>query len=428
MILVVTLVLLTSTVVIAGAVAAVDASDDGGTEMTETTETESSIENETDDDGENGAEDEPAEFEVTNLETNSPITAGETVEVTIEVTNTGDESGETDVWFSLDEYRKDEASVALDAGESETVTLTYVSQRNDDGEWTLTAETPDDTTTETFEIRAPDRSQGGESSDVVASPSGGEVVTSSGVFEITDVDTNGPIKANETLSVTVEVANTGDVTTEKRVWFELDGATTNETTVEVRPGDSETVELTYDTEVDDHGLRNITALSPDDEAESTVEIEELVGAFEIVGIETNSPVEVGDTLTISVDVANVGDISDETEVWFQLDHHVMDQRTVEIAHNESETVELRFRNVDESLGEWNHSVATMDDNESFSVTTVEPETETETETAAATETPTETVTEAGTPEETASDGPGFGVAAAVAALLAAALLLGRRRI
>ncbi|TYL40433.1 hypothetical protein CV102_02340 [Natronococcus pandeyae] len=88
---------------------------------------------------------EPATFAVTILDAPDSVSVGEVLEVTAELTNVGDESGETIVQLDTDQQQDvDSRSVSLAPDDSEPVTLTYQPTQEDVGERTVTVSTDDD--------------------------------------------------------------------------------------------------------------------------------------------------------------------------------------------------------------------------------------------------------------------------------------------
>jgi uncharacterized repeat protein (TIGR01451 family) len=81
---------------------------------------------------------EPA-FVVSSLETNSPITIGDNLTVTVGVSNTDNGSGTATLAVEAGELGNNTVSVSLDSGESVTRTVTLSPGLNSDGEYNLTA-------------------------------------------------------------------------------------------------------------------------------------------------------------------------------------------------------------------------------------------------------------------------------------------------
>ena len=79
-------------------------------------------------------------FTVDLAETNSPVTPGETLTVTVEMTNAGNTSATETVTLDGGPLGSTETSVTLDGGESTEATLTLPTAGNNTGEYNLTAD------------------------------------------------------------------------------------------------------------------------------------------------------------------------------------------------------------------------------------------------------------------------------------------------
>jgi hypothetical protein len=82
-------------------------------------------------------------FDISILETNSPLAAGENLQVTVAVENTGDGDGTATVALDAGELGTDTTSVSLDSGESTSVNLSVTVGSDDAGEYDLTASAGD---------------------------------------------------------------------------------------------------------------------------------------------------------------------------------------------------------------------------------------------------------------------------------------------
>ncbi|WP_162524338.1 CARDB domain-containing protein [Halobellus captivus] len=309
-----------------------------------------------------------------------PVKAGETVEVTVTVLNSGNATGEKEVWFHLDQYYKDDAQLELAPGESETVTLTYVSKSENAKDWTLRVDTPDDRHEETVTIEKPaqhstTRSSGGGSD---GHPH----------FDIVDMTVEEPITAGDPLRMSATVENTGRDLGEKLVWFTVDGETVNETIIELPEGHSTTVTAEYNTSIEAAGEHLVTANTSDDVVRRSIEFNEPVRAFEVKTVDTSESIIAGEQLTVTATVENVGDIPATVPVRMTIDGHFIDEERVDVAPNESATVELQYRTNTWTTGEIDVTVGAENASVSRLVTVVEP-------------TPTETTERLTEPESTA---------------------------
>jgi len=365
--------------------------EDEGDDSEETTNDSEDAEN-----GDDEAAPQDAFFEIHNVETNSPIVEGETATVTVDMENTGETEATKDVWFKLDRWRKAETEVSLAAGENRTVELEWVSELGDDKEWDLTAATPDDSVVQQYTIR--DSSDDATDDDSSSSSS----TWTRTLFEIDDVETNAPINADETLTLTINVTNTGDRMTQKRVWFEFDDSVTNETQVILYPDETETVELSYDTDAEEFGSWNVTVHTPDDSETVPVDIAELRPEYLIESVEMNTPIEAGETVNVTANVTNAGNIAGNESIWFEIENQSIDRTTHELEINESSTVTLVYNSDRGAVGEWNASVRTETDRHNETVTLTEPETSESTESS---ETTTQSETDSAPASTSSSEEP-----------------------
>ncbi|WP_263019326.1 DUF7282 domain-containing protein [Natronobiforma cellulositropha] len=98
----------------------------------------------------------PAEFVIGDLETNAPVEAGETLEVTATVENVGEEDGTQALTLSLGDTVVDTDSLTLDPGESNVVSLSYQTGEADAGEYTATVSSANDSASVTVSITEPE--------------------------------------------------------------------------------------------------------------------------------------------------------------------------------------------------------------------------------------------------------------------------------
>ncbi|MDZ7689486.1 MAG: PKD domain-containing protein [Halobacteriales archaeon] len=90
----------------------------------------------------------PPNFAVSIDATNSPVTEGDTLEVTANVTNTGDEPDTQEVSLTdFDGVEQDSISVTLGSGEFNTITLNWSTSEGDNGTGDVTVSTENDTDT-----------------------------------------------------------------------------------------------------------------------------------------------------------------------------------------------------------------------------------------------------------------------------------------
>ncbi|MEF8851928.1 MAG: PQQ-binding-like beta-propeller repeat protein [Haloarculaceae archaeon] len=96
----------------------------------------------------------PASFQVAVTATNTPD-AGDPLEVTVELENTGDREGTKTVEVAVDGVDSQSTPLTLDAGESTTRSFSLTTESGDGGEYTLRVSTEDDTASRTVTVSAP---------------------------------------------------------------------------------------------------------------------------------------------------------------------------------------------------------------------------------------------------------------------------------
>ncbi|ELZ11632.1 periplasmic copper-binding protein [Halovivax asiaticus JCM 14624] len=190
-------------------------------------------------------------FDVAISETNAPVTAGENVTATVTVTNTGDMADAQAVWLTdtgFEDREQDLTQVALEPGESETVTLEWATEDDATGDHSVRATTPDATANATVEVR--EESDGGDidpspdpSLPSPSPPSDGTDRAELVVTEVSPSTTTVAVGDSVRLDWTVE--NRGDVAGERRIDVRVDGRTVAERSVELGAGESRTMNVTH---------------------------------------------------------------------------------------------------------------------------------------------------------------------------------------
>ncbi|MFB6296507.1 MAG: choice-of-anchor D domain-containing protein, partial [Halobacteriales archaeon] len=102
-----------------------------------------------------------ATFAVGVDSTNSPVTEGGTLDVTATIENTGDASGSQTVTLSVGGSQRDSTTVSLGPGDSTTVTLSWATGSGDDGDYTATVATDNDTASTGVTVEAESTDGGG---------------------------------------------------------------------------------------------------------------------------------------------------------------------------------------------------------------------------------------------------------------------------
>lgn len=136
--------------------------------------------------------------------------------------------------------------------------------------------------------------------------------------------------------------------------------------------------------------------------------------MEFSNTEVPSEVEPGEEITISATVANVGEVSGSSPVFYRFEDNIKERNAISLNTGEEETIEFSTTAPNDE-GEYEHSVATWSDERTFTLTVAAAESNTQS-------------ADSSDSSDDGSDGlPGFGVTTALVALLGAALVATRRR-
>ncbi|SEV82791.1 COG1361 family protein [Natrinema salifodinae] len=189
--------------------------------------------------------DERGHLQVTDLETNAPVTGGDRLEVTATLANTGDAPADREVELVVGDNPTtvDTRRVTVDAGATTTVSLGYETYpvRNDD-EFPVRVRTGDDSASRTVLVYGRDGDGNGDGND-------GDDGTGQASFAVSITGTNAPVAGGERLSVTATVENAGDAAGTHDV--ELVVGRTPEVvdaaSMSLAPGETTTVSLGYET-------------------------------------------------------------------------------------------------------------------------------------------------------------------------------------
>lgn len=96
-------------------------------------------------------------FDLTIVDTTSPISAGEQLDVTLNVTMTGKNVSETDVWFALGGSVRNRTNATLVRNETRSIELSWNDTDDHAGEWPLTAGVGDERAETTVRLDATDQ-------------------------------------------------------------------------------------------------------------------------------------------------------------------------------------------------------------------------------------------------------------------------------
>lgn len=276
--------------------------------------------------------------------TNTSIDEGE-VFLDYEVTNEGGVTGEQAVEFLVDDGVVDvHENVTLEPDENVTDTGSYEVGADDPPSVEFTVDTETDEAEETVELTP-------------------------ATVEVENLDSNAPVRTDETLVVNATVANVGDAPDETNVTLVLEGEDdelfANETTVQLDPASNETVRLSYEPSAQEAGEYEANVTTDHDAATLPVELEP-EPIFEVTSLAPESEVVEGDPLNVTVDLSNVGEADGTQTVALATSNETHQNLTVDsddasIDAGEEETVTLQTPTVEGDAPELALTVTTEDE-------------------------------------------------------------------
>ncbi len=287
-------------------------------------------------------------FAVSNLSTNEPVVGGERLQATATVENVGDQTGTHQVRLRLDADTKDATTVTLAPGERTSVLLSWATAESDAGNYTARVISPHSSESTGATVLAPEN------------------------FSVRIDDANDPVTEGDSLTVTATVENVGDLSGTQEVTLSADGTQQDSTNVTLSPGESTTVELTWETAVGDAGGPNVTVASASDSNSTPVTVQARAAFLTVEITDTNQPVNEGDTLEVLATVENTGGENATFEVELRTDNAPRDAATVSLGPGESRTVVLGWETGEGDAGNYTAQVITATTSDSTDVTVLGP--------------------------------------------------------
>ncbi|MCU4754267.1 hypothetical protein OB919_20170 [Halobacteria archaeon AArc-curdl1] len=290
---------------------------------------------------------EPAHVEITDIAGVDTHTAGYDLELEITVTNRGEKATAQPLELALgDRGAVDSTTVELDGGESTTVTLYTGTDETDVGEQEVMVHSGGETATTDVTIEAP------------------------AFFEIQDVEAPTEVEVGDTIEVTAQLQNTGDEAATQEISLDMAGQTISET-VSLEGGESATVTLAFETSEADIGDQEGTITSKNDTATTTVTVLE-PPFFDVQTVEAPNPVEAGDTLEVTAEIQNTGEVTDTQPVTFEVGGETVAETSLELTGGETTTVSVAYQTDEGDIGDTSVTVRSEDDETMASVRITEP--------------------------------------------------------
>ncbi|WP_249361431.1 hypothetical protein [Haloterrigena sp. H1] len=287
----------------------------------------------------------PATFNVSSLETNSPVEQGVPLEVDAEIENVGGENGTQNVSLAIDETTVNETEVSLEPGENQTASFTVDTDDLEPGEYPLSVATENETAETTITVEEP---------------------SEPATFGVSIDETNSPVIPGEPLAVEATLENVGDRAGTQDVEIAVDDTPGESTAVTLEPGGTQTVTLNYDTANLEPGEYSLTVSTENETAEETVIVEQ-PATFAVADVTAPETGQSGEEVTVSATLENVGDREGTQTVAYAIDEQVVDESSVTLASGE--TTEISFTS-QLPPGTSTHTIATDDDQASVTIEAV----------------------------------------------------------
>lgn len=275
---------------------------------------------------------EPApSFSVAIVDHSDVATEGEPIDLDVTVTNDGSASGTQDVTLAdFDGVQVDSSSTTLEPGESENLTLTWLTEAGDAGEGTLTVASENDSATTDTVVVEP-ASDGDDSTTDGSGDTGSDDTDDSG-----DTDGSGD---------TDEPGDTGDSggTSGGDVADDSDGADdggeTGGTGSDGTDGSDDSSDAAGEGDEGDTGADDET--DGGDGTDGADEAEDGDSALEVVDSSlSDTRVWIDEPVTVTVVVENTGDEPAERTLELEVDGDVERSETVSLEPGERETVTM----------------------------------------------------------------------------------------
>jgi len=296
----------------------------------------------------------PASFQVSVNSTTSPVVAGNTLNATVTVENTGVQTGTQTVTLATDGTQRDATAVTVDGGQSKTVTLSWATGAGGAGSYTATVESENDTDTTAVRV------------DATPTPK----------LEVSLDSTNAPVTEGETLEVTGTVENVGTAESDQDLILWIDGTNVDDDSMWLDSGESETTTLDWDTASGDAGTHNVTLSTKNDTESTDVTVQPVGGAspanFSVTVDSTNSPVTEGETLTVDATVENTGDQQGTQDVNLSVNGTERDSTSVTLDSDNNTSVSLNWSTGSGDAGSYSPTVESENGSDSTSVTVDAP--------------------------------------------------------
>jgi hypothetical protein len=262
------------------------------------------------------------DVEVAVDEVDEEVVAGEEVSVTATVTNTGEETADQSIAFTVDRAEVDVESVSLAPDESQEVSFSYGTTGDDVPEIGVAVASEDDIERRTV------------------------TVLQRATFEVAIDEVDEEVVAGDEVTVEYTVQNTGDLEGTQQLVFSVDGTQEDAETVTIGGDGSFENSFSYGTTEDDVPAIDVAVASDNDTDARTLDVV-APGALVVSSVEPAGPVTAGNALDVAVTVENGGGTEATGSVTLVVENEAGDvldsiESTVTVASGGTETVTMTY--------------------------------------------------------------------------------------
>jgi hypothetical protein len=295
-------------------------------------------------------------FDVKIDSTNEPVEAGNRLELTATIENTGDLEDTQPVELTVPGVGSDSKQVTVPGGDSETVSLAVSTQSGDSGTHTATVESENDDASTSVEIT--------ERSDASN-------------FEVKIDSTNSPTEAGNQLTLTAEITNNGDTTGTQSINADAGDLGSDSARVTLDSGESSTVSFSIPTETGDADNYVVTVSSNNATAQGNVEIRsnQRNSPFDVTITESNTPIEAGGSAEVTVEITNTGNIPATKIVETDAGSLGNRSKSVSLEGGATTTKVYSFPTSSSDTGEYTAIVDSPGDDDTVELSVTEPQSE-----------------------------------------------------
>ena len=288
------------------------------------------------------------------------VDEGEVITVDVTVENIGQDTGTQDVTLTVDDVERDAATVELDGGDSQSLTLYWTTADGDAGTFDAVVASEDEDATVTVEVSQP-------------------LAPAFFAVSINETASTVSVEAGQTITVVVDVENTGELAATQDVTFSVGGdLIETDADLSLDGGEDTTLTFQWETTGGDVGNHTLEVATDDasDTIDATVAPEPNQAYFTVTIDEAASTLAVdeGGTITIVANIENVGDIADTQDITLEINSFQEDiDADITLDGGDSTTVTLQWQTAVGDAGTFDAVVASDDGSDSTTVAVIDPD-------------------------------------------------------